>query len=288
MRLDIAGAVSVTASLMLAVYAIVNGNEAGWSSAQTIGLLSGAASLLAVFLAIETRVSAPLMPLGLFRLRNVSTANAVGVLMAGAMFGWFFLSALYLQLVLGYSPLQVGLAFLPGTLIWGASSISFSDRLVMRFGFKVPLIAGLLLFVIGLSLFARAPVDGNYAVDVLPGMILIGFGGGITFNPLLLAAMGDVAPTEAGLASGIVNTAFMMGGALGLAVLASIAASWTDSLAGSGDGPFAALTGGYHIAFLVGAAFAAAAGLLGAGLLRPGAAALEHAHGEPAPAASSD
>jgi MFS family permease len=215
-------------------------------------------------------------------------ANTVGVLMAGAMFGWFFLSALYLQLVLGYSPLQVGLAFLPGTLIWGASSISLSDRLVMRFGFKVPLIAGLLLFVIGLSLFARAPVDGNYAVDVLPGMILIGFGGGITFNPLLLAAMGDVAPTEAGLASGIVNTAFMMGGALGLAVLASIAASWTDSLAGSGDGPIAALTGGYHIAFLVGAAFAAAAGLLGAGLLRPGAAALEHAPGEPAPATSSD
>src|SRR5919109_3733496 len=224
-RLDIAGAVTVTASLMLAVYAIVNGNEAGWGSLRTIGLLAAAAVLLALFLAIEARVSSPLMPLGLFRLRNISTANALGVLMAGAMFGWFFLSALYLQLVLAYSPLEVGLGFLPATVLWGASSIALSDRLVMRFGIKLPLVGGLLLFVFGLVLFARAPADGNFALDVLPGMLVMGIGGGITFNPLLLAAMGDVAPTEAGLASGIVNTAFMMGGALGLAALAALAAS---------------------------------------------------------------
>jgi MFS family permease len=267
-RLDVAGAVTVTASLMLAVYAIVNGNETGWSSGQTIGLLAAAATLLALFLGIEARVSAPLMPLGLFRLRNVSTANIVAVLMAGAMFGWFFLSALYLQLVLGYSPLEVGLGFLPGTVIWGLSSIALSDRLVMRFGIKIPVIAGLLVFVLGLVLFARAPADGNFALDVLPGMLLFGLGGGITFNPLLLAAMGDVAPTEAGLASGIVNTAFMMGGALGLAVLASLAASRTDSLLGSGEAPLVALNGGYHAAFLVGAVFAAV-GLVGALLLRP-------------------
>jgi EmrB/QacA subfamily drug resistance transporter len=267
-RLDIAGAVTVTASLMLAVYAIVNGNETGWGSGETIGLLAAAAVLLAAFLVIETRVSAPLMPLGLFRLRNVSTANVIAVLMAGAMFGWFFLSALYLQLVLGYSPLEVGLAFLPGTLVWGASSIALSDRLVMRFGIKMPIMAGLSMFILGLLLLARAPVDGNFAVDVLPSMLVMGIGGGITFNPLLLAAMGDVAPTEAGLASGVVNTAFMFGGALGLAVLASLAASRTDSLLTNGDGPLAALVSGYHAAFLVGAIFAAV-GMLGALLLRP-------------------
>ena len=175
------------------------------------------------------------MPLGLFRLRNVATANVVGVLWAAAMFAWFFLSALYLQLVLGYTPLQVGLAFLPANLIMGAFSIGLSAKLVMRFGIRLPLAVGLTLAACGLVLFARAPVDGNFAVDVLPSMILLGFGAGIAFNPMLLAAMSDVAPEESGLASGVVNTAFMMGGALGLAILASLAASRTDSLVASGD-----------------------------------------------------
>jgi EmrB/QacA subfamily drug resistance transporter len=276
-RLDIAGAVTVTASLMLAVYAIVNGNEVGWGSGQTLGMLAAAVALLAVFLVIEARAPSPLVPLGLFRLRNVSTANVVGVLMAGAMFGWFFLSALYLQFVLGYSPLQVGLAFLPATLVWGASSLWLSDKLVMRFGIKTPLIAGLLFFIVGLVLFARAPADGNFVVDVFPGMMFFGLGGGITFNPLLLAAMGDVGPTEAGLASGIVNTAFMMGGALGLAILASLAASRTETLLASGDGSLIALTGGYHAAFLAGAVFAVAAAVIAAAVMRAGAPA--HAPG---------
>ena len=271
-RLDVAGAVTVTASLMLAVYAIVNGNEAGWMSAQTIGLLAAAVALLALFLGIEARARSPLMPLGLFRLRNVATANIVGVLMAAGMFAAFFLSALYLQLVLGYSPLRVGLAYLPSTLIWGAVSLGLSDRLVLRFGIKVPLVTGLSLFAVGILLFARAPVDGTFAADVLPSMLLQGFGAGIAFNPLLLAAMSDVAPQESGLASGVVNTAFMMGGALGLAILASLAASRTDTLLGSGDGPLAALNGGYHVAFLVGALFAAAAAVLGTVLLRATAA----------------
>ncbi|HYM64825.1 MAG TPA: DHA2 family efflux MFS transporter permease subunit [Gaiellaceae bacterium] len=277
-RLDVAGAITVTAALMLAVYAIVNGNETGWTSGETLGLLAGAAVLLAIFLGIESRVSSPLMPLGLFRFRNLSTANAVGVLMAGAMFGWFFFSALYLQQVLGYSPLQVGLAFLPSTLLWGASSIALSDKLVVRYGIKVPMIGGLMLFVVGLLLFARAPVDGNFALDVLPGMLLLGVAGGITFNPILLAAMGDVAPTEAGLASGIVNTSFMMGGALGLAVLASVAASRTDGGTAAGDGAIAALNSGYHAAFLVGALFAVVGAVLAALLLRATASA--PAHGE--------
>jgi EmrB/QacA subfamily drug resistance transporter len=267
-RLDVAGAVVVTASLMFAVYAIVNGNQDGWTSTQTVGLLGLAAVLLALFLWIENRVKAPLMPLGLFRLRNVAVANVVGVLWAAAMFAWFFLSALYLQLVLGYSPLEVGLAFLPGNVIMGILSVGLSAKLVMRYGIRPPLAAGLTLAALGLVLFARAPVDGNFVVDVLPSMILLGLGAGMAFNPVLLAAMSDVQPSEAGLASGVVNTSFMMGGALGLAVLASLAASRTETLADAGDGPLVALTGGYHAAFLVGALCALAAAVIGGALLR--------------------
>lgn len=269
-RVDVAGAVTVTASLMLAVYAVVNGNAAGWVSAQTIGLLAAAAVLLVLFVGIEARVRAPLMPLGLFRLRNLATANVVGVLWAAAMFAWFFISALYLQLVLGYSPLQVGLAFLPSNLIMGAFSLGLSAKLVMRFGIRTPLAAGLLVAAAGLALFARAPVDGNFIADVLPGMLLLGLGAGVAFNPVLLAAMSDVEPGESGLASGVVNTSFMMGGALGLAVLASLAAARTDGLLASGTDRLAALNGGYHVAFIIGAVFAAAASLLGAALLRAG------------------
>ena len=266
--LDVGGAITVTGSLMVAVYAIVNGNQNGWTSGTTLGLLALSVALLAVFLVLETRVAAPLMPLGLFRLRNLSTANVVGILWAGAMFAWFFLSALYLQLVLHYTPLQVGLGFLPGNLVMGILSIAVSARLVMRFGVRWPLAAGLLVAGAGLLLFARAPVGGNYVVDVLPGMILLGFGAGIAFNPVLFAAMSEVRPEESGLASGIVNTAFMMGGALGLAVLASVAASRTAHLEATGHSSVSALAGGYHTAFVVGAVFAVAAAVLGAVLLR--------------------
>ncbi len=216
------------------------------------------------FLVIEARTPAPLVPLGLFRRRNVSTANVVGVLWAAAMFAWFFLSALYLQLVLGYSPLQVGLAFLPANLIMAVLSLGLSAKLVLRFGIRAPLATGLLLAAAGLALFARAPVDGAFVADVLPSMILLGLGAGMAFNPLLLAAMSDVEPNEAGLASGLVNTSFMMGGALGLAILASLAASRSDSLLASGEDRLTALAGGYHAAFLVGALFAAGAAVLGA------------------------
>jgi len=287
-RLDIAGAVTVTASLMLAVYAIVNGNQTGWTAGQTIALLAAAAALMGVFLVIEARVRSPLMPLGLFRLRNVATANVVGVLWAAAMFAWFFLSALYLQRVLGYTPLEVGLAFLPTSLIMGAFSLGLSAKLVMRFGIRPPLVTGLLLAAVGLALFVRAPVEGSFATDVLPSMILLGCGAGMAFNPLLLAAMSDVEPTESGLASGVVNTAFMMGGALGLAILASLAASRTDTLLASGEGALVALNGGYHLAFLVGAAFAGTAAALSAVFLRAGLPAPVHggeeAIGVPAPA----
>ena len=267
-KLDVAGAVTVTSALMLAVYAIVNGNEAGWTSTQTTVLLGAAAALLVVFLVIESRVAAPLVPLRLFKLRNVATANVVGVLWAAAMFAWFFLSALYLQLVLGYSPLQVGLAFLPANLIMGAFSIGLSAKLVLRYGIRLPLATGLTLAAAGLVLFSRAPADGNVFVDVMPAMIILGFGAGIAFNPVLLAAMSDVAPEEAGLASGVVNTSFMMGGALGLAVLASVAASRTNSLEADGTSALEALNGGYHVAFIIGAVFAAAAAAVAGIFLR--------------------
>jgi EmrB/QacA subfamily drug resistance transporter len=284
-RLDVGGALTVTASLMLAVYAVVNGNQLGWTSGRTLGCLAGAAVLLASFLVIESRVAAPLMPLTLFRLRNVATANVVGVLWAAAMFAWFFMSALYLQLVLGYSPLRVGLAFLPANLIMGACSVGISAKLVMRFGIKRPLVIGLSVAAVGLVLFARAPVGGHFLVDVLPSMILLGFGAGIAFNPVLLAAMSDVAPEESGLASGVVNTAFMMGGALGLAILASIATSRTDSLRSAGDSPLASLVGGYHAAFLGGAVFAIGAAAIGAAFLRvrQHAEAPVHANAAPEP-----
>ncbi len=268
-RLDVGGAVTVTASLMLAVYAVVNGNEAGWTSTQTLGLLGAAAGLLALFLAIEARVRDPLMPLRLFQLRNVATANVVGVLWSAAMFAWFFVSALYLQLVLGYSAMQVGLAFLPANLIMAAFSLGISARMVMRFGIRMPLAAGLLLTAAGLALFALSPVEGSFALHVLPGMTLLGIGCGMAMNPALLAAMSDVATSESGLASGIVNTSFMMGGALGLAVLASLAAARADNLVAFGADSVASLNGGYHVAFAIGAVFAGVAALLSAVLLRP-------------------
>lgn len=267
-RLDFAGAVTVTASLMLAVYAIVNGNEAGWTSAQTLLLLGGAALLLALFVAIEARALHPLVPLGLFRLRSLATANAVGVLWSAAMFAWFFISALYLQLVLGYSALQVGLAFLPGNVIMAAFSLGLSAKMVMRFGIRGPLSVGLLIAAAGLGLFALSPVDGSFARHVLPGMTLLGIGCGMALNPVLLAAMSEVEPGDSGLASGVVNTAFMMGGALGLAMLASLATARTSDALRSGVSSAAALTAGYHGAFAAGALFACIAALLGVLLLR--------------------
>jgi EmrB/QacA subfamily drug resistance transporter len=280
--LDVPGAVAITSAMVLAVYAIVNGDTAGWLSAQTLGLLGAAATIAAGFVAWEARASAPLMPLRIFRHRNLSVANVVGILWSASMFALFFLSALYLQLVLHYSPLQVGLAFLPGNVIMMGFSLGLSAKLVMRFGFRKPLAFGLGVAALALLWFARVPVHGSFVVDILPAMILIGIGGGLAFNPVLMAAMSDVEPQDAGLASGIANTAFMMGGALGLAVLASTAAARTHRLTASGHSPAAALTGGYHLAFALGAIFAILAAAVGATFLRTRDAAAG-AHGAPAP-----
>ncbi len=189
------------------------------------------------------------------------------MLWSASMFAWFFLSALYLQLVLAYDPLKVGLAFIPANLIMAVFSIWLSAKVVNRFGNKAPLATGLVLVGAGLLLFARVPVAGTFLIDVLPPMLLMGLGAGISFNPMLLAAMSDVPEQESGLASGIVNTSFMMGGALGLAILASIASARTTYLLAHGALQSAALTGGYNLAFLVGALFALiASALVGFGL----------------------
>ena len=265
-RLDIAGAVTVTASLLLAVEAVVNGNQAGWTSLRTIGLLGLSVALFVSFLVVENRTAVPLMRLSLLRSRALATANIVGVLWAAGMFAWFFLSALYLQLVLGYDALHVGLAFLPGNIVMAICSVSISAKLVMKFGNRIPLVAGLSMATVGLLLLARAPLHGHFVMDVLPSMLLLGFGAGIAFNPVLMAAMGDVAPEDSGLASGLVNTSFMMGGALGLAVLASLAAARSGGHATTAP---AALLTGYHASFLAGAALAAVAGIVGYVGLRP-------------------
>jgi EmrB/QacA subfamily drug resistance transporter len=259
-RIDVLGAVLVTAALMLSVYGIVE-SEA-W-------LIAGSVVLLAVFVLWESRVAEPLVPLRLFRLRNVVVSQVVGVLWAAAMFAWFFLAALYLQQVLGYDALEVGLAFVPTSVVMAYCSLRVSDKLVLRFGIRPPLVVGLLLACASLALFSRAPVDGSFLTDVLPSMLLLGAGAGIAFNPVLLAAMGDVEPHESGLASGVVNTSFMMGGALGLAVLVSLSSSRTDSLLADGAGPLEALNGGFQLAFAAGAAFAGLAAVIGGVFLRP-------------------
>ena len=261
-QVDVAGAVVVTTSLMLAVYAIVNGNDIGWGAFATLWKLAAALVLMIAFVVIESRVRAPLMPLSLFSRRSVSIANIVAVLWAAGMFAWFFISALYLQLVLGQGPMQVGMAFLPANLIMAVCSLGISAMLVMRFGIRIPLVAGLLLVAAGLALFARAPVDGNVWRDVVPAMVLLGTGAGIAFNPLLLAAMNDVPQSDSGLASGMVNTSFMMGGALGLAILASLAAAQTRTAAAAGVSALEALNSGYRLAFVAGAAFTVVAAVI--------------------------
>jgi predicted MFS family arabinose efflux permease len=200
--------------------------------------------------------------------------------MAAGMFAYFFFSALYMQRILGWSPLEVGLAYLPGTILWGASSL-YSHKLVMRFGIKPPLIGGLSLMTLALLLFARVPVDGSFLVDVLPATLAVGLGAGVAFNPILLAAMSGVAPEQSGLASGVVNTAFMMGGALGLALLASTADSRTTSLLDSGHDSLPALNSGYHAAFLLGGLFVVASAVVGAVLLKT-TATMPHPEAEPA------
>ncbi len=253
-KLDVGGAVLITLALMLAVYAIVGGNAAGWLSVKTLGVFGGSIALIAAFLFMESRAHSPLVPLRIFRDRNIVVGSIVGILWSAAMFASFFISALYLQLVLGFDPLHVGLSFLPANVIMAVFSLGLSAAIVMRFGNRGPLALGMAIVGVGLIGFGTAPVDGSFLLNVLPGMICLGIGAGMAFNPLLLAATSEVPEDESGLASGVLNTAFMMGGALGLAILASIAAARSGVLGAQGIEQAAALNGGYQIAFLAGAA----------------------------------
>jgi len=202
-------------------------------------------------------------------------------LLVVGMFGLFFLGALYLQLVLGYEPLEVGLAFLPGSLLMGLLSLGYTDKLNMRFGPRRVLIAGLSLLLVAMLLFARAPVDGTYIVDVLPTMLIFGAGAGVAFPALMMLAMSGATPQDAGLASGLVNTTGQVGGAIGLALLATISSERTADLLAEGDPRLAALTSGYHLAFLIGAACAIVAIVTAVTVLREGTMEAMAAHGEP-------
>ncbi len=267
-KLDLGGAVTVTLALMLAVYGIIGGNSAGWLSLQTLGTLAASATIFAAFIAIERRITDPLVPLSVFSIANVVPASIIGILWSAAMFAWFFLSALYLQIVLGYDPLWVGISFLPGNIIMAIFSVGLSAKVVMRYGTKKPLALGMGFVSVGLILFALAPENGTFLFNVIPGMILMGFGAGLAFNPVLIAATSDVPPDESGLVSGVLNTAFMMGGSLGLAVLASVAAFRTSGLLEGGTPHILALLGGYHGAFWIGALFAGGASAMAIMYLR--------------------
>jgi EmrB/QacA subfamily drug resistance transporter len=254
---DIPGALLITSGLMLGVYTILEAGKHGWGSAQTLGLGAVSLGLVAAFILREARAANPLMPLRLFRSRNVAGANLVMALLVVGFFGMFFLGALYLQEILGYDPLQVGLAFLPASLVMGTLSLGFSERLIMGIGPRRALIAGLTCGAAGLLLFARAPVDGSYITDVLPVMLLLGFGAGLSFPSLMTLAMSSATPSDSGLASGLINTTVQVGGAIGLAVLATLATTRTDALRADGVSNASALTSGYHLAFLVGASLVA-------------------------------
>jgi EmrB/QacA subfamily drug resistance transporter len=250
---DIPGAALLTAGLMLGVYTILGVEDHGWLSSQTLILGAVSLGLLGLFVLRQARIESPLMPLRMFRSRNVAGANVIQALLVVGMFGMFFLGALYLQEVLGYDSLEVGLAFLPATVVMGFMSLRVSERVVMRFGPKTALVPALGMILAGLLLFARTPVDGSFLTDIMPPMILIGAGAGLGFPALMTLAMSGATPQDSGLASGLVNTSVQVGGAIGLAVLATLASQRTDKLIAAGESTASALTGGFHLAYLVGA-----------------------------------
>jgi MFS family permease len=269
---------------MIGVYAILGVSEHGWGAAQTLILSAISLALGVIFIARQARIENPLMPLRLFHHRNVVGANLIQAFLVAGMFGMFFLGALYLQRVLGYDALEVGLAFLPTTVVMGTMSLGFSEKLIMRFGPRTTLIPGVIMVGIGLLLFARTPVDGNYLTDLLAPLLLVGLGVGTSFPSLMTLAMSGATPEDSGLASGVVSTSMQVGGAIGLAVLATLAAQRTDNKLADGAGQLAALNSGYHLAYVIGATLVAIAVVVAVTVLRevpmPSPEEMaEHAHG---------
>jgi EmrB/QacA subfamily drug resistance transporter len=286
---DVPGAVLITSSLMLGVYTIVKpAADYGWGSGRTLGLGAVSLALLASFIAREATARNPLIPLRIFRSRNVSGANVVQALLVAGMFGMFFMGALYMQRVLRYDALEVGLAFLPATIVMAVLTVRYSEPLIMRFGARKALLPGMVVIAAGLLLFTQAPVDGGYVRHLLPVMLLLGFGIGVCFPALMTLAMSGATREDAGLASGLVNTTAQVGGALGLAILATLSATRTESLTVGGHATASALTSGYHLAFLIGAALVVAAIVVAVTVIQPEkqaeerAAEAEQAGGKPA------
>jgi EmrB/QacA subfamily drug resistance transporter len=266
---DVPGALLITSSLMLGIYTIIEATDYGWGSARTLGLGAIALALMAGFIARQATARTPLAPLGIFRNRNVSGANLIQVLMVAGLYGVFFLGALYMQGVLGYGAVEVGLAFLPVAALIGVFSVGVTDRLVMRYGARTPLIAGLTLVGAGLLLFTQVPVDATYATDMLPTMILLGIGAGLVFPSVVTLAMSSATPEDAGLASGLTNTTLQVGGALGLAVLATLSTTRTENLVAEGASQASALVDGYQLAYFVAVGLLGAAIALAVGVLKP-------------------
>ncbi|MFE2428705.1 DHA2 family efflux MFS transporter permease subunit [Streptomyces sp. NPDC059373] len=280
---DAIGAALVTAALMLGVYTIVKAADFGWGSARTLGLGAVSVALLAGFVLRQAHAAHPLLPLRIFRSRNVAGANLVQAVMVAPMFGFQFLVALYLQRVLGYDAVGTGVAFLPITLAIGATSLFLAARFIARFGLRTVMAAALLLLAGGFVLLTRLPAQGGYGAHVLPALLLLGAGAGLALPTITTLAMADATPGDSGLVSGLANTTQQVGGALGLAVLSTLAASRTDRLLGSGHDTATALTGGYHLAFATGAGLMLAAALLTAIVLRTGGGAPQAAPAEPVP-----
>jgi EmrB/QacA subfamily drug resistance transporter len=282
---DVLGAILITGSLMLGVYTIVEpAADYGWGAGQTLGLGAASLGLLAAFVAREATAPEPLIPLRIFRSRSVTGANVIQALTVAGMFGMFFLGVLYLQKVLGYDVLETGLAFLPTTVVMGTLSVRYSERLIMRFGARRTLLPGLMLIAAGLALFARVPVEGSYVIDVLPSTILLGTGIGTSFPALMTLAMSGATQSDAGLASGLVNTTVQVGAAVGLAVLATLSATRTEGLMERGEFTAIALTEGYQLAFWVGAALVFVAIMVAVTVLKPQRQGLDGLQAEAEPA----
>ena len=265
---DLPGAALLTIGLMLGVYTILGVTEEGWGSTQTLALGAVSIGLLAAFVVRQARVANPLMPLRLFRSRNVAGANLVQALLVVGMFGMFFLGALYMQRILGYDALQVGLAYLPTTVVMGTMSFRFTGQLNLRYGPQATLVPAMVFVVVALLLLARTPVDATYAIDLLPAMILFGLGAGLGFPSLMTLAMSGATASDSGLASGLVNTSVQVGGAVGLAVLATFATERTEALLADGESAASALNSGYHLAYLIAAGLVLVAIAIAVSVLR--------------------
>jgi MFS family permease len=277
---DVLGSVLITVALMVGIYAIVTSSQHGWGSAHTLGFGAVAVALVAAFFVLQSRLRNPIMPLRILRLPGLISSSLVSSLLASTMFGTFFLGPLYLEQVRGFSPLEIGLGFLPMTGVVAILSTGITARLMGRFGpFRV-LVPGIAAAVIGLLVLSRVSEHSGYFPTFFIGLVVMGFGMGTSFMPLLTIAMADVPRSDAGLGSGIVNVSQQLSGALGLAVFSTIATSHARSLSADGHTPIAALTGGYHVAFLAAAGCAAFGGVTALALLRPRARATEPAEAE--------